>query len=96
MTAYLLANHLLNFVAPAALVSVLLAAFSRLFAGFFGSNRPFAHNWRAQLAINFIVGVIVLVAGLILLGRDGRMLTYLLLVIAMAVSQWWRIGGWKR
>ena len=96
MTAYLLANHLLNFVAPAALMAVLLVAFSRLLSGFYGSKMSFTHSWRAQLAINFIVGVIVLVAGLVLLGRDGKMLTYLLLVLAMAASQWWLIGGWKR
>lgn len=95
MTAYLLANHLLNFVAPAALMAVLLLAFSRLLAGSFGSKRPFTHSWRAQLAINFVVGVIVLVAGLVLLGRDGKMLTYLALVFVMAAGQWWQLGAWK-
>ena len=96
MTAYLLANHLLNFVAPAALTAALLLVCSRLFAGFSGSNKGFTHGWRAQLAINFVVGVMVLAAGLALLGRDGKMLTYLLLVLAMAASQWCQLGGWKR
>ena len=95
MTAYLLANHLLNFVAPAALMAVLLLAFSRVFPGVFGSKRPFTHSWRAQLAINFVVGVLMLVAGMVLLGRDGKMLTYLALVFAMAAGQWWQLGGWK-
>ena len=94
MTAYLLANHLLNFVAPAAFMAGLLA-FSRLFAGFFVSKRSFAHNWRAQLAINFVVGVMVLSAGLVLLGRDDKMLTYLMLALATAACQWWQLGGWK-
>ena len=96
MTAYLLSNHLLNFLAPAALMAVLLGVFSRLFFGFVGSKKPFVHSWRAQLAINFVVGVMVLSAGLVLLGRDGKMLTYLLLVLAMAAIQWWQLGGWKR
>jgi len=96
MTAYLLANHLLNLVAPAALIAVLLLVFSRLFPVFFGSNKPFAQVWRAQVAINFVVGVGVSAAGLVLLGRDGRMLTYVLLVLAMAASQWCQLGGWKR
>ena len=96
MTAYLLANHLLNFVAPVALMAVLLGVFSRLFSVFFGSKRPFTHSWRAQLAINFVVGVVVLAAGLGLLGHDGKMLTYLALVLAMAAIQWWQLGGWKR
>ena len=96
MTAYLLADHLLNLVAPAALMAVLLVLFSRLFPGFFGSKQPFAHGWWAQVAINFVVGAGVLAAGLVLLGRDGRMLTYVLLVLAMAASQWGQLGGWKR
>ena len=95
MTAYLLANHLLNFIAPAAFMTVLLVTFSRLFAGFFRSKRSFTHSWRAQLAINFIVCVGVLAAGLVLLGRDGKMLTYLMLALAMAAIQWWMLGGWE-
>ena len=94
MTAYLLANHMLNFVAPAAFMAGLLA-FSRLVAGFDESKMPFAPSWRAQVAINFVVGVIVLSAGLVLLGRDDKMLTYLLLALAMAACQWWQLGGWK-
>ena len=96
MTAYLLANHLLNFVAPAALMALLLVIFCRMFAGFFESKKPFPQVWWVELAINFIVGVAVLAVGLVLLGRDGKMLTYLSLVLAMAVSQWWLVGRGKR
>jgi hypothetical protein len=96
MTASLFAGHLLNLVAPAALIALLLAALSRLFSRFFRSKRPLAHAWHAQAAINFIVGSSVLAAGLVLLGRDGRVLTYLLLVLGMALSQWWQLGAWKR
>ena len=42
------------------------------------------------------MGLGVLTAGLVLLGRDGKMLTYVLLVLAMASSQWALLGGWKR
>ena len=96
MTAYLLVNHLLNLLAPAALIALLLVVLARLFSGFFGSNKPFAHVWYAQAAINFIVGAGALVAGLVLLGHDGKMLTYVVLVLAMALSQWFQSGGWKR
>ena len=96
MTAYLLADHLLNLVAPAALIALLLVLFSRLFPGFFRSKQAFAHTWWVQAAINFVVGAGVLAAGLVLLGRDGKMLTYVLLVLAMAGSQWGQLGGWKR
>ena len=60
------------------------------------SKMPLVLNWRTQIAINFVVGVVVLAAGLVLLGRDGKMLTYVALVIATATSQWWLLGGWKR
>ena len=96
MTAFLLADHLLNLVAPAALIALLLTALSRLFAGFFKQKQTFAHDWWAQTAINFIVGSGVLIAGLTLLGRDGRMLTYVILVLAMALCQWCLLGGCKR
>jgi hypothetical protein len=96
MTAYLLIDHLLNFAAPAAVVAFLLVLSSRLLSGFFMSKRPLAHNWRAQIAINFVVGLVVLAAGMVLLGRDGKMLTYVALVIATATSQFWLLGGWKR
>ena len=96
MTAYLLLNHLLNFMAPALLVALLLATLSRLFFGFFGSKRAIVHVLWAQLAINFIVGVAILAIGLVLFGHDGKMLTYVALILAMAVSQWCQLGGWKR
>ena len=96
MTAYLLIDHLLNFAAPAVGVAVLLVLSSRLLSGFFMSKMPLVLNLRTQIAINFVVGVVVLAAGLVLLGRDGKMLTYVALVIATATSQWWLLGGWKR
>ena len=96
MTAYLLADHLLNLVAPAAVIALLLVALCRIFSGFFRQKQPFTQSLYAQAAINFIVGASVLAGGLVLLGRDAKMLTYLILVFAMAVSQWWQFGGWKR
>ena len=96
MSAYLLADHLLNLVAPAALIALLLVAFSRLFSGFLKQKQVFIPVWWMQAAITFVVGAAVLTAGLVLFGRDGRMLTYVVLVLAMALSQWCLLGGWKR
>ena len=96
MTAYLLADHLLNLVAPAALIALLLVVISRVFPVFFRSKQAFAHSWYAQVAINFIAGMGVLVVGLVLFGRDAKMLTYVMLVLVMAISQWCLLGGWKR
>lgn len=96
MTAYLLADHLLNLAAPAAMIALLLVLLSRLFPRLFRSKQALAQVWWAQAAINFIVGVMLLAAGLVLLGRDGKMLTYVLLVLGVAGSQWCLLGGWKR
>ena len=84
--------HLLNFLAPALVVAVLLA-FTSLF---FMKNSPLPSVIGTQTAINFMVGAAVLTAGLALLGRDGKMSTYLVLVLAMATSQWWQRGGWRK
>lgn len=89
MTVYLLLNHLFNFLAPAALLAVLLVLLSRLFFGFFRSKRPFAQAWWAQAAIIFIVNMGVLTAGLLLFGHDGKMLTYAALVLGSALCQGW-------
>ena len=96
MTAYLLLNHVLNLLMPALVIALLLVTFSRLFYGFSGSKRAFAQSLWVQFAINFIVGLSVLVAGLVMFGRDGKMLTYLALVLASALCQWCLLGLWRR
>jgi hypothetical protein len=96
MTAYLLANHLLNFIAPAAAVAVLMVLLPRLFFGFFRSNRGFAQSIWAQAAIIFVANLIVLAAGLVVFGRDGKMATYTALVVVAALTYWVLIRGWAR
>ena len=95
MTAYLLTNHLLNFMAPAAFMALLVLLSARLFFGFFKSKRPIAHTWWSQVAIIFIANVSILVAGLLWFGHDGKMLTYAAMVFGAALCQWVLIGGWK-
>jgi hypothetical protein len=95
MTAYLLTNHLLNFIAPAACVALLLVLLSRLSLGLFKSKQPLAQAWWAQAAIIFIVGVAISTAGLMVFGRDGKMMTYAALVVGAAVCQWILIRGWR-
>jgi len=84
-------NHLLNFAAPAAALALLLVLGSRLVV----KNSAPALSWRAQLAIVFVVGCTVLAAGLWILGRDGKVLTYAALVLATATCQWLLRRGWK-
>ena len=83
-------NHTLNFMAPAAAVALLLVLCGRLF-GAQGSGMAL---WR-QFATVFVVGLVVLVGGLALLGRDGKMLTYAALVVATASCQWIVARGWR-
>lgn len=95
MTAFLLLDHFLNFLAPAAGTALLLMLFSRFFGRFLVSKKPLTLTIFAQAAIIFIVNVMVLAAGLVLLGNDGKMATYAVMVLASAVCQWvfWR--GWR-
>lgn len=92
MSALDLANHLLNFVAPAFGVGLLCALLGRL--GTRRSSRTPA--WWVCAAANVAAGVAVLAAGLVVFGRDGMMTTYVALVLACATSQWLVAGGWRR
>ena len=95
MTAYLLTNHLLNFIAPAAVVALLLVLLARLFSRFLVSKRLVDQSIWAQAAIIFIVNVLVLTAGLVFFGNDGKMATYAAMVLAAAICQWILFKGWK-
>lgn len=84
-------NHLLNFAAPA----FFLAAGMVLCARIFKLNSALTLSWKAQVAINFIVGCAVLAAGLWWFGRDGKMATYGALALSSALCQWVLSGGWR-
>jgi uncharacterized membrane protein YdcZ (DUF606 family) len=82
-----LINHLLNFLAPAFVVGVMLA----ILAVISGRNKAASHGLYAQAAINFIAGVVALGLGLWFFGRDGKMATYAAMVVACASTQWWAV-----
>jgi hypothetical protein len=86
------ANHLLNLAAPAAFV----ALFGTYFSRFIMPKKPVVHVYCTQAAINFVVCLVVLLAGLWLFGQDGKMATYLAMVMASATVQWVLMKGWKK
>jgi len=83
--------HLLNFIAPAAGMALGVTLLARIFM----KKQAAAPSWRAQAAINFIAGTVVLVAGLVLFGRDGKMATYAALALVVAASQWAAGRHWR-
>jgi hypothetical protein len=76
--------HLLNFAAPAFGVGVIVSGFSH----FFMKNRASGFALYAQAAINFVVCLLALTAGLWFFGRDGAMATYVAMLMCVATSQW--------
>ncbi len=85
-------NHLLNFAAPAGFV-----ALCTVFIGRFWKRKwPVVQAFAAQLAINFIVNLMVLLLGLWYFERDGKMATYLAMAVASGTVQWWLLGLWRK
>lgn len=95
MTAYLLTNHILNFLAPAAFAALTLVLLAQVFGRFLKPKVPVAHTIYAQTAIIFIVNTAILVAGLVLFRNDGKMATYAAMVLGSAVCQWVMWRGWS-
>ena len=82
MGSLALLNHAINFVAPALWLAVLMPLLSR----YFMKKAPLVHTLLVQVAIHFAVLALVLVLGLWVFGRDGKMLTYLAMVLLSATS----------
>lgn len=77
--------HLLNFVAPAIGVALFAASLAKV-----AWRRELAAvSWRRMVLWAALAGVVVLIAGLVLFGRDGKMATYAALVVASALALWW-------
>ena len=88
MTFLALFGHLLNFVAPAAGMALLLWGMPRLWP------KARKGRWAARTELLALcgLGVAVLLAGLVVFGRDGKMLTYTVLVLAQGSLAWWVRG----
>lgn len=84
-------NHLLNFLAPALMVAVVVTVAARLFV----RNRPSILAPWAQVATNFIVCGLALAVGLWFFGRDGKVASYAAMVLCCATCQWVMHKGWR-
>jgi hypothetical protein len=84
-----LLNHAVNFVAPALWLALMLPWLSRFLPG----KRSSGFSLPAQVALIFMAGLMVLVLGLVLLGQDGKMVTYLAMAVAAATGQWFMRKG---
>jgi hypothetical protein len=84
MGIFAVLNHLFNLVLPALAMALILPSLARLLWW-----RAWAGvSWWAVVKRVALVGVAVLLAGLLLLGRDGAMLTYAALVVSSAMVVW--------
>ena len=83
--------HLLSFFAPAFAVAVLVALAGRLVLP--RNNKP--KRWWLPVSLNFLAGAAALAGGLVLFGRDGKMLTYAGMLVAVASAQWLSGRAWR-
>jgi len=84
--------HLLNFFAPAIGMGLLAPLIAKLVW-----RREFkAARWRRLVLWATVSSALVLVAALVVLRGDGKMLTYGAMVLACAFSLWWVGFGSRR
>ncbi len=86
-----LLNHVSNFAAPAFWLALLLPWLARFLLKTKSSRWPM----HKQSACIFVAGSVVLLLGLALFGQDGKMMTYLVLVLTAATGQWLMLRGWR-
>lgn len=86
MNLWLVLVYLLNFLAPAAAVGACMAV-----AEFFLRRKMISVRalWTAA-GVYFLTACGVLVLGLVVWGRDGKVITYAMLVLVMSAVATWR------
>lgn len=85
MTFFALLNHALGLLLPALGMAAVLMLLPRLWP------RARKGRWSLKSEAAWLSGggVLVLLAGLVVFGRDGKMLTYTALVVVMGTLAWW-------
>ena len=88
MTLWQLLLHLFSFVLPAVVMAAFMPLAGRWVMG------PSVQPLRRRMAVHALSGVLVLAVGLWLHGQDGKMSTYLALVLVVATTEWLMHRGW--
>lgn len=91
MGVFGLFNHLLNFVLPALFMALLLPLCVR----WTPLGRKAALGMSLQILVLAVVHVVVLLAGLFVFGRDGKMATYLTMAVVGASIHWLLLRAWR-
>ena len=86
--------HLLNLLAPAVGVALLLVLATSL--GALGRRWRGFDGWQARVGWISLTGSLCLLGSLGWLGRDGKMLAYGLLVLTAALTQAVCLKVWRR
>jgi hypothetical protein len=76
--------HVLNFLAPALAVGAWVTFIHPLV----WRHAHAWKGWRSKLVLNSAAGALMLLLGLLWFGQDGKMVSYLAMVLACASSQW--------
>lgn len=92
MTFLTLVGHLANFLVPAVVMAVILALMPRTLRKARAGRGGF---WR-EVGWSSLAGTLVLVAGLVWFGRDGKMAIYAALVLVQGTLAWYWHGRGAR
>lgn len=84
-------NHLFNFILPALVMALLLPMCVR----WTPVGRKAALGISPQILVLAVAHVVVLFAGLLIFGRDGKMATYLAMAVVGASIQWLLLRAWR-
>jgi hypothetical protein len=88
MTFWQLVLHLFHFSLPALAMAILMPLAGRTVMG---AGRI---SLRRRMGVHALSGLVVLVGGLLLHGQDGKMSTYIALVLVAATAEWLLQRGW--